>query len=79
MDYKNALKVHDIVEQIEKNNRDIHTLQDALYKGIVRAQITIDCEGGRFNSTIYDNDRIELLLTVLYTKNAELTKELEKF
>ena len=71
-----AFKAHDIVEEIEQNNKDIHRFINAINNGIVSAQITIICNDGTFNSTVYENDRIDLLLKILIDRNYELVTKL---
>ena len=78
MNYIDAFKVHGIIEEIEQNNKDMHTFRNAINNGIVGAQITIKCKDGTFNSTVYKDDRIDLLLKVLCERNDELMEKLEK-
>ena len=73
-----AFKVHGIVEEIERNNKDIHRFTNAINNGIVEAQITIKCKDGTFKSTVYEDDRIDLLLKVLSDRNAELMTKLRE-
>ena len=78
MNYTDAFKAHDIVEEIEQNNKDIHRFINAINNGIVEAQITIKCKDGTFKSTVYEDDRIDLLLKVLSDRNAELMTKLRE-
>ena len=50
MNYENALKVHNIIKEIEKNNKDIRIFEEVINKDIVTAQITISCKNGIYNS-----------------------------
>lgn len=77
MNYIDALNVHDMVEEIEQNNRDIRIFNDAIKNSIVGAQIMIKCKDGTFNSTIYENSRIDLLLKVLHEENARLMAKIK--
>ena len=79
MNYVDALKVHNVIEQLEQINNDIHIFEDAIKSGIVGAQITIQCDNGIFNSTIYGKDRIDLLLKVLYEEKNKLMTEIVGF
>lgn len=78
MNYTDAFKARDIVEEIEQNNKDIRRFINAINNGIVEAQITIKCKDGTFKSTIYEDDRIDLLLKVLSDRNAELMTKLRE-
>ena len=78
MDYIDAFKVHGIVEEIEQNNKDMHTFRNAINNGIVGAQITIKCKDGNFMSTVYEDGRIDLLLKVLYDRSTELMTKLRE-
>lgn len=78
MFYTDALKAHDIIKEIELNNKDIDRIRKAIVNGIVGVELTIKCIGGTFKSTIYENDRIDLLLKVLCERNDELMEKLEK-
>lgn len=77
MNYIDALNVHNVVKEIEQNNRDIRVFNDAIKSGIVGTQITIKCNDGTFKSTIYENGRIDLLLRVLYEENARLMAKIK--
>lgn len=77
MNYENAQKVHNIIEKLKQINKDIQIFEDAIKSGIVGAQVTIQCKEGTFNSTIYENNRIDLLLKVLYEEKSKLTAEIE--
>lgn len=78
MNYTDAFKARDIVEEIEQNNKDICRFINAINNGIVEAQITIKCKDGTFKSTVYEDDRIDLLLKVLSDRNAELMTKLRE-
>lgn len=78
MNYIDAFKVHGIVEEIEKNNKDMYTFRNAINNGIVSAQITIKCKDGTFMSNVYEDNRIDLLLKVLYDRNTELMTKLRE-
>ena len=78
MNYTKALEARKIIDEIEQNNKDIRRFEDAIKTGIIEAQITIKCKEGIFNSTIYENNRIGLLLQILYHRNVELMERLEK-
>lgn len=78
MNYIDAFKVHGIVEEIEQNNKDIRRFKEAIQSGIEGAQIQIKCKDGTFMSTVYENDRIDLLLKVLYDRNTELMTKLRE-
>ena len=78
MNFIDAFEVHDIVEELEKNNKDMHAFRNAINNGIIEAQITIKCKDGTFNSTVYKDDRIDLLLKVLSERNDELMEKLAK-
>ena len=78
MNYIDAFKAHGIVEEIEQNNKDMRTFRNAINNGIVGAQITIKCKDGTFMSTIYEDDRIDLLLKVLYDRNTKLMTKLRE-
>ena len=77
MDYKNAIKVHSIIEEMRENQKDIDMLTDATYNGFDSAQITIKSKDGIYNTTIYDHNRINLLLRVLLHRNTELAAQLK--
>ena len=77
MNFVKACEIRDIIEEIELNNKDIRRINDAVKDGILGAQITIKCKNGEFRSTVFENDRINLLLKVLYNKNTELMAKLE--
>lgn len=79
MNYVKASEIRDIVNEIELNNKDTRILMDAIKDGIVAAQITIRCPNGTYMTTIFENDRINLLLQTLYTKNKELMEKLEEY
>ena len=78
MNYTDAFKAHGIVEEIEQNNKDMRTFRNAINNGIVDAQITIKCKDGTFMSTVYKDDRIDLLLKVLSDRNNELMTKLRE-
>ncbi len=78
MNYIDAFKVHSIVEEIEQNNKDIRRFKEAIQSGIEGAQITIKCKDGTFMSTVYENDRIDLLSQILYARNTELLNKLRE-
>ena len=77
MDYKNALKVHSIIEEMAKNQKDIDILIDVIDNDFEGAQITIKCKNGVYKTTVYDGNRINLLLRVLLNRNEELVAQLK--
>ena len=77
MDYKNALKVHSIIEEMIENQKDIDILTDVTNNGFEGAQITIKCKGGIYKTTVYDHNRVNLLLRVLLKRNEELAAQLK--
>lgn len=78
MNYIDAFKVHGIVEEIEQNNKDIRIFKEAIQSGIEGVQIQIKCKDGTFMSTVYENDRINLLAQTLYARNTELLNKLKE-
>lgn len=77
MEYEKALKVCEIVKEIELNNKDIDTFSDALKDGIEAAEMHVRSKKGNYySSTIYRKDRIDMLLQVLYSRNDELMQKL---
>ena len=78
MNYIDAFKVHGIVEEIEQNNKDIRRFKEAIQSGIEGVQIQIKCKDGTFMSTVYENDRIDLLAQTLYARNTELLNKLKE-
>lgn len=77
MDYKNALKVHSIIEEMTENQKDIDILTDVTNNGFEGAQITIKCKDGTYKTTVYDNNRVNLMLRVLLKRNEELAAQLK--
>lgn len=77
MDYKNAIKVHSIIEEMRKNQRDIDILTDVTDNGFESAQITIKNKNSIYNTTVYDHNRVNLLLRVLLHRNTELAAQLK--
>lgn len=77
MDYKNAIKVHSIIEEMRENQRDIDILTDVTDNGFDSAQITIKNKNGIYNTTVYDHNRVNLLLRVLLHRNTELAAQLK--
>lgn len=77
MDYKNAKKVHSIIEEMTENQKDIDILTDVTNNGFEGAQITIKCKDGTYKSTVYNHNRVNLLLRVLLNRNIELAAQLK--
>lgn len=77
MDYENALRVHSIIEEMTENQKDIDRLTEIINNGFSGAQITIQCKAGIYNTTIYDHNRVNLLLRVLLNRNTELAAQLK--
>lgn len=77
MDYKNAMKVHSIIEEMTENRKDIDRLTDVTNSGFEGAQITVKCKDGTYQTTVYDGNRINLLLRVLLKRNEELAAQLK--
>lgn len=78
MDYKKAVEVSNLIKQIELNSEDIQILQDALDRGVVKAQLTIQSNNTTYSTNIYEEYRIQLLLQVLLKENEELLKRLDE-
>ena len=77
MTYEEAIKVHSIIEEMTKNQKDIDMLTDVTNNGFDSAQITIKSKNGIYNTTIYDNNKVNLLLRVLLHRNTELAAQLK--
>ena len=77
MDYKNALKVYSIIEEMTENQKDIDILTDVTNNGFEGAPITIKCKDGTYQTTVYDHNRVNLLLRVLLKRNEELAAQLK--
>ena len=77
MDYKNALKVHSIIEEMTENQKDIDILTDVTNNGFEGVQITIKCKNEIYKTTVYDHNRVNLLLRVLLKRNEELVAQLK--
>lgn len=62
---------------MKENQRDIDTLTDVTNNGFDSAQITIKSKNGIYNTTVYDHNRVNLLLRVLLHRNTELAAQLK--
>lgn len=78
MDFTTALEANKIIENIKLNNADISVIKNAIENGIVGAQLVINVKGMNHHSSIYKEDRIELLLRVLQEENIRLMNKLEE-
>lgn len=78
MNYTTALKAHKIIEEINLNKADIEILTRAIENGIEGAQLVIMGKDGKYHSAPYKEDRIGLLLQVLYEENTKLTTKLKE-
>lgn len=78
MNYTTALKAHEMIEKIKLNKADIEILTRVIENGIEGAQLVIMGKDGKYNSTLYREDRIDLLLQVLYEKNTRLMTKLKE-
>ena len=74
----NAVKVHKIVEEINQNNADIEMFNNAIDNGITGAQVIIQGTNGVYHSTIYRENRINLLLQSLHEENAKLMQQIKE-
>ena len=80
MNLEEAKRIHEIVEEIQDNERDIKIFEEAINDGRCDSfQITGSGKGYLYSSTIYSGKRISLLLEVLKKRNDELLKELNEF
>ena len=79
MDYQTALRASKIVNEIELNNKDILGLEKAINNGIIAAQIIIKSKDDDiYKTTVFENDRIDLLVQVLNLRNKQLTEKLRE-
>jgi hypothetical protein len=78
MNITTALEAHKMIEEIKLNNEDTDMFKRAMESGIDRVQLIINCKDGSYHSTIYREDRIELLLRVLQEENIRLMNKLEE-
>ncbi len=78
MNYATALKAHEMIEEIKLNKADIETLTRAIENGIEGIQLVIMGKDGKYRSTIYRENRIDLLLQVLYEENTRLMTKLKE-
>lgn len=74
MDIKKGFQAYNIIKEIKLNDSDMLILKNV--NNIEAAQITIKMKDGTYQSSIYENDRINLLLQVLYERNIELMRKL---
>ena len=77
MNYKNALMVHNIVEEMKNNDLYISILQEAIEKGHCGATMLIYRKDGMQDSIPFNEDKLNLLLQALYVKNKELNEALD--
>ena len=78
MTYVNAMKAYELMQEVKLNEADMIILKDSINNDIEAAQITIQTKNGKYMSSLFKADRIELLRRVLYERNAELMKQLEE-
>lgn len=78
MNITTALEAHKMIEEIKLNNADTDMFKRAMDNGIDGVQLVISGKNGDYRSTIYREDRIELLLRVLQEENIRLMNKLEE-
>lgn len=78
MNFITALKAKKLLEEIDLNNADTKIFRNAIDNGIEGVQLRILSKNGTYHSTIYKEDRIDLLLKVLYEENTKLMTELRE-
>ena len=79
MEYTKAVEAAKILKEIELNEADINILEEGIQDGIFKAQIAFVSYGPKtYSTTVYQNNRLNLLVRVLKEENEELRKRLSE-